>query len=355
MSGIATGTALLIGGGLAAGGSVASGLLGSSAAKKAAETQANAAEYGEQVQGATGQEALANEVAQFEQGQENEEPWLQSGANSLATLQYLMGTGGSTAGVPGTNLPGGATTTPQSLSIPGVKGSVTIPGVTPLTGTADTALGAYGSLMASYPGGAFTAPTAAQAAATPGYQFAVQQGEGAQQASAAANGSLLTGGTQNALDQYAQNYANTNYNNVYNQALTGYNTNYNTWANQQANEYNRLAAQSGLGQQTAQQLTSAGLSSAGQVANTVGNTGSAIANEANNAAAATASGYVGGANALGSGITGATNSLSQLLMLQSLFGAQNSGGNSGPNAYPGEFQGLMNSGTVQPAVYGGTT
>ena len=323
-------------------GSLGGAAIESSAAGNAAQTQAQAADYGEQVQGQLGQESLANEIQQFEQGQANDQPWLQSGANSLATLQYLMGTGGGTVGST-------AATPGQTLSIPGVSGTVSIPGVTGLEGTADTSLGAYGSLMAPYSGGAFSAPTAAQAAQTPGYQFALQQGEGALQAGAAANGSLLTGGTENALDQYAQNYANTNYNNVYNQALSTYNTNYNTWANQQANEYNRLAAQSGVGQTTAQQLTSAGLQSASQVANTLGNTGSAIANEANNAAAATASGYIGSANAWGGALTGSSNSLEQMLLLQQLLGQPSSAGNPGgvnSPSNPAIAQYLANNGTA---------
>lgn len=316
MSGVGTGIA--IAGGVGAAGSLAAGGIEANAAGNAASTEANAADYAANIQGQLGQESLENETQQFQQGQANDEPWLQSGANSLATLQYLMGTGGSTVGSSGTS-PG------QTLSIPGVSGSVSIPGVTGLQGTANTSLGAYGSLMAGYPGGQFTAPTAAQAEQTPGYQFALNQGEGAMQASAAANGSLLTGGTQNALDQYAQQYADTNYNNVYNQALTGYNTNYNTWANQQANEYNRLAAQSGLGQTTAQQLTSAGLQSAAQVGSTLNSTGQQIGNDAEAAAGATASGYQNSANAIAGGLTGATSALSQYGLMSALLNQQNQG------------------------------
>jgi hypothetical protein len=195
-------------------------------------------------------------------------PICKAATNSEATLQYLLGLGGQNPGAGGTSTGAG-----QTLSIPGVNGSVSIPGVTTTTGTASTGLGAYGSLMQGYGGGAFQAPTAAQAQATPGYQFGLQQGEGAQQASAAANGSLLTGGTQAALDQYGQNYADTNYNNVYNQALQTYGTNYNVWANQQASEYNKLASMAGAGQTTAQTLNQQGLQSTGQIASTLGQTG----------------------------------------------------------------------------------
>lgn len=327
MSGIATGTALLIGGGLAAGGGIASGLIGANAATNAADTQATAAEKNAQMEGALGQEQLTAEEQQNQQNQANLQPYLQGGDNAEASLQYLLGLGGQNPAGGGTSQGAG-----QNLTIPGVNGSVNIPGVTTTTGTASTNLGAYGSLMQGYGGGQFQAPTAAQAQATPGYQFGLQAGEGAQQASAAANGSLLTGGTQAALDQYGQNYADTNYNNVYNQALQTYGTNYNVWANQQASEYNKLAGLAGAGQTTAQTLNTEGLTSTGQIANTLGQTGQNIAGQNTNAAAATASGYVGAGNAIGAGIQGATGTGSQLAMLYALMNQQNQNnqGTAGP-------------------------
>lgn len=311
MSGIATGIA--IAGIAGAGASVAGGLIGSNAAQNAASTQANAAEYNANMQGQLGQESLTAEEQQNQQNQANLQPYLQAGDNSEASLQYLLGMGGNNPAPGGTTQGAG-----QTLSIPGVNGSVNIPGVTKTTGTAATNLGAYGSLMQGYGGGAFQAPTLDQARAAPGYQFGLQQGEGAQQASAAANGNLLTGGTQAALNQYGQNYADTNYNNVYNQALQTYGTNYNVWANQQASEYNKLAGLAGMGQTTAQTLNTEGLQSTGQIANTLGQTGQNIAQQNSNAAAATASGYVGSANAWGGAASGIGNSLGQMGMLYSL-------------------------------------
>jgi len=318
MSGIGTGAALMIGAGVSAAGAVGTGIMESSAAKKAAETQANAADRAATLQGDLGQESLANEVQTQEQNQANEEPFLQTGANSLASLGYLLGV------TPSGTIGGGTSTPGQTMSIPGVTGSVTTPGVTPLTGTANTNLGAMGSLMEAYPGGAFTAPTAAEAAASPGEQFALNQGEAAVQAGASANGSLLTGGTLNAEQQYGQGVASTNYNNVYNRALQTYGTNYNTWSNNQTNQFNRLAAMANMGQTSAQTLGSQGVQSAGQVASTLNNTGAQVGQDYQNAGAATASGYVGSADALGSGITGATNSLSQMMMLSQLMNAGSS-------------------------------
>lgn len=331
MSGIATGTALLIGGGLAAGGSLGASALESNAAGNAADKQASAAEQAAQLQAELGQESLGYENYQYQQDRANEQPFLQSGANSLATLDYLLGLNSPNSGAGGSATGAGSASNPQTLSIPGVSGSTSLPGVQALTGTANTNLGAFGSLMQNYPGGQFTAPTAAQAAQQPGYQFALNQGENAVQAGASANGSLLTGGTLNAEQQYGQGLANTNYNNVYNQALQQYNTNYNTWANNQANQFNRLATLAGAGQTTAAQLGSAGLQSAGQVANTLNSTGQQVGQQYNNAAAATASGYIGQANAWGQGINGAAGSLSQLALLSSLL---NGGGTNGPDMQP---------------------
>lgn len=305
--------------GVGAAGALGSAALESNAAGNAADVQANAANKAATMQADLGQEGLNYENYQYQQDRADQMPFMQTGANSLATLGYLLGVNpGGTAGG-GTAQPG------QTLSIPGATGTVNVPGVTPLTGVANTNLGAMGSLMQAYPGGPFTAPTAEQARETPGYQFALDQGEKAVQAGASANGSLLTGGTLNAEQQFGQNLADTNYNNVYNRALQTYGTNYNTFQNDQANKFNRLAAIAGMGQTSAQQLGTAGMQSAGQVASTLTNTGQEVGQNMNNAAAATASGYMGQANAWGQGISGAANNLSQLAMLNKLL---NGGGGS---------------------------
>ena len=128
MSGIATGTALLIGGGLAAAGSVASGVIGSNAATNAADTQTQAAEKNAAMQAGLGQEQLTAEEQQNQQNQANLQPWLQSGTNANATLQYLLGMGGENPAAGGTTQGAG-----QTVSIPGVSGGVNIPGVTTTT------------------------------------------------------------------------------------------------------------------------------------------------------------------------------------------------------------------------------
>jgi hypothetical protein len=80
-----------------------------------------------------------------------------------------------------------------------------------------------GALQAT--AGTFQAPTAAQAAATPGYQFQLAQGEQAINNSAAARGMLQSGGTAKGLDQFATGLASTNYQNAYNNSLASFNAN----------------------------------------------------------------------------------------------------------------------------------
>ncbi len=152
----------------------------------------------------------------------------------------------------------------------------------------------------------FTAPTAAEAAATPGYQFTQQQGERGVLAGAGANGQSLGGGTLKALDQYNTGLANSTYNDVFNRALTGYNA--------------QLTGQ----QQSFNQLL--GVSNQGEsAANNVGN----LMTQAGNAQAA---GIVGQANAINSGITGTTSDISQAILLNKILGGQNTNAPSGvPN------------------------
>lgn len=77
----------------------------------------------------------------------------------------------------------------------------------------------------------FTAPTAAQAEATPGYQFQLKAGQDAIQNSAAASGLAQGGGTLAALTQYGQGLAGTYYQNAFNNAQSQFQTNQSTTLN----------------------------------------------------------------------------------------------------------------------------
>lgn len=85
------------------------------------------------------------------------------------------------------------------------------------------------------PGGSLTSqfsfdPT--QIAQNPNYQFQLQQGTQAVQRAAAANGTLNSGGTMKALDQFSQGLASNEIGQSFNQALAGF----------QANRQNNLTA-----------------------------------------------------------------------------------------------------------------
>ena len=79
---VATGTALLIAGGLAAGAGVASGVMQSSVAESAAETMAGATDV-----------ASATQWAMYNQSREDLAPWRQAGTEALGTLQNMLTAG----------------------------------------------------------------------------------------------------------------------------------------------------------------------------------------------------------------------------------------------------------------------
>lgn len=122
---------------------------------------------------------------------------------------------------------------------------------------------------------------------SPGYQFSLQQGQQAIQNSSAAQGGLVSGAQQAALNNYSQNMANNEYQNAFN--------NYQT---QTTNSYNRLAGIAQLGQGAAANTGSAAIQ-----------TGANLSNVAVGAGNAQAAGYVGGANAIGGAISNGTNGL----------------------------------------------
>jgi hypothetical protein len=71
----------------------------------------------------------------------------------------------------------------------------------------------------------FTAPTLQDLQNYPGFQFSVQQGEKNIGEAQAASGGAFTGGTIKAEDQYATNLGTTTYGNEFNQALSTYEAN----------------------------------------------------------------------------------------------------------------------------------
>ena len=151
----------------------------------------------------------------------------------------------------------------------------------PYNTAGQSALSQLASLFGLGTGGPTNA-TAANATSAlqnyPGYQFGLQQGNLAQQQSAASQGLLLSGQQLQAAQQYGQNYALQNAWNPY---------------------VSQLSSLAGLGESAAAQSGTIGA-----------NTGSSVANSQLAAGQAAASGIVGSANAINTGIySGLNNAL----------------------------------------------
>lgn len=290
-------TAAIVAGSIAAAGSIGGAAISSSAAGKAASTQANAADYAAQLQAQEAQNALNFQEQEWNTDQSNLAPFLTGGTEGLSQLETLLGVGGNT------NAPG------------------------------------YGSLEEG-----FTAPTLEQAEQYPGYEFGLQQGEGALTNSAAAQGKLLSGNTQEALDQYAQNYAENDYTNVYNQAFGTFETN-------QANQYGRLAALAGMGQGAAGTLGTQGQQAAQDVSNIDLTTGAQQGQDYQNAAAAEASGIVGSANAYSGALSGTSSSLSNLFLLSQLGNLNNTGAQYGYGGNSGGYSADQTAAAYDPSSW----
>jgi hypothetical protein len=97
----------------------------------------------------------------------------------------------------------------------------------------------------------FTAPTDLTEQNDPGFQARMKMGTDAIERSAAARGTLLTGGLLKGLTRYAQDYASNEYNNVYNRALGQYQQAYSIFNNNQGNLFNRLSNLGSIGENAA--------------------------------------------------------------------------------------------------------
>lgn len=263
---------------------------------------------------------------------------IQPGGGAANSVNAFNPTSGAVAGPAGSFNPGGSSITPRggpvmpANSLAGASAPIASNGASPAAGAsasggANPALGGFGSLMQGY-GKQFTAPTAAEAMQSPGTQEQLALGTQALQQSAAARGNLLTGGTGQALEQYGQQLGATGYQNAYNNSYNTFADNYNQYQQQQANEYNRLAALSGIGQTSAQQLGSLGQGASNNVTSNLLGTASAMGQDYQNAGAANASGIVGSANAFSGALGSTGSSLQNLLLLSQLQGggAANYGG-----------------------------
>ncbi len=132
--------------------------------------------------------------------------------------------------------------------------------------------------------------------ADPGYNFRLQEGLKAVNASAAAKGLLQSGANLKGINRFAQDSASQEYGNAFNRFQLD-----------QGNQFNRLAALSGIGQTATQQLNTAGQGLANNLS-------------ANQIAAgnATSAGIIGQGNALTNGISQGVNFYQQNQLLNTL-------------------------------------
>jgi hypothetical protein len=93
--------------------------------------------------------------------------------------------------------------------------------------------------------GVYQAPTAVTMQNDPGYQFRLDEGNKAMGQSAAAQGSVLSGGTQKAIADYNQQYASNEFGNVVNRAQQAYGTQQNAYQASVGNYANQYAARYG--------------------------------------------------------------------------------------------------------------
>ena len=179
--------------------------------------------------------------------------------------------------------------------------------------------------LQSTAGNVSTGLTASQLAQTPGYQFALQQGELATQAGSAASGmgSAVAGvgsaqgagiGASGPMGKALANYAENAASQTYQQQYTNYLT-----QNQQA--YNQLAGIVNTGEAAAAGTATAGTTAAGQSSNALLTGSSQYGSLTTSGAAASAAGTTGAANAVGNsallyGVLGAGNSGSSSLVSQ---------------------------------------
>jgi hypothetical protein len=253
------GTGIAVAGGIA--GSIGGAAIASHGAGKAADTQAAAADRAAQLQHEDAQASLDFTKKQWETQQNNLQPWLTAGTGAINTLTGML----------------------PDLTKP------------------------YGET--------WSAPTGVTEQNDPGFQARLDMGAKALQASKAASGDLLSGGTAKALNRYAQDYASNEYSNVYGRAFNDFTTKYNIFKQQQSDTYNKYAGIAGVGQNAATTLGQEGSQAANTVANINLSDAQQQAQQINNAAAARASGYIGGANAWSGAFTNTANSLGTLALL----------------------------------------
>ena len=282
--------------GIGAAASIGGALLNSGAQQSAAQTESQASLQASQLQYQAAQQAQGIQVGAINAGLQQLAPYAQVGTGAENQLANLYG------------IPYAATDSGQAMA--GAGGIITPANVN----AAQSSPGGQGVQNAAF----------ANFANTPNYQFAFDQGLQALQRSAAAGGTLISGGQLKAGEEFGQGLA----------------------TQQFQNYVANLQSLAGAGQNAA----------AGQAQTTVGG-GNAIANTLQGGAQALASGQVGSANALAGGQTGSASALSSGLggVSSSVFNSLllSRLGGASPSGYAiANGQSLGNPSLTTPAYYG---
>lgn len=269
--------AAAVGGGIG----IVSGLIGSSGAKKAAQTQADAVDR-----------ATRAQVSQDAQNRADNSQFLGTGIAANKRLSQLLGLKPTAP-------------TWEDASAAALNEHKQKFGIGYTDASPPAAIQARTQELFDQMQGKYQTESQASAGTTPedimkmdpGYQFRMDQGLNATKNSAVARGGLDSGATLKALTRFGQDYASGEFGNV----------------------YNRLAGVSGAGQTATGQNQASGTNMANNVSN--------LTTDAGNARAA---GIVGGANAWGNAATGvgsAFNNYQNSEILRKLLAGKGSGFN----------------------------
>lgn len=218
---------------------------------------------------AAGQQADASQAAtaaqqqMYQQTAANEAPYVQSGNMATAQLNYLLGIGPdpNTVQQPINNYGGYGNISGNKFT--GMSAGQGMGGGYATNGKSqsgvNTSMGGYGSLLTP-----FNASMMKQY--DPGYQFQMQQGQQGVLNGDASSAGALSGAAQKDLMGFNQGYANSAYNNAFNQYQT-----------QQGNIYQRLGGMAQLGQSAASNQATGASSFANGIGQSMTNTGNAQA------------------------------------------------------------------------------
>lgn len=169
----------------------------------------------------------------------------------------------------------------------------------------------------------FKAPDDVTQQSDPGWQFRMREGLKAVERSAAAKGTLLTGGTMKDLTRWAQDYASGEYDKVYGRALGEYQQAYNIFQGNQGNQFGRLFNVMGSGQNAAAQTGQFGTAYGANAGNALMGAGNALG-----------SGQQGSANAWAAGVNNAGNLAGQYYWMNQILNPPNSNWLANASSYP---------------------